>query len=113
MLHKSAFENYYAYKKLIKKIDGSIGHDDEWSIFEYNFNQVHQEFFNQIQDKHPNLTPKDLKICAYIKMDLSTKEIAPLMNISVRGVETQRYRLKQKLDLESDKSVVDYVRNFK
>ncbi|WP_051605607.1 LuxR C-terminal-related transcriptional regulator [Sediminibacter sp. Hel_I_10] len=113
VVHKSAFENYYAYKKLIKKIDGSIGHDDEWSIFEYNFNQVHQEFFNQIQDKHPNLTPKDLKICAYIKMDLSTKEIAPLMNISVRGVETQRYRLKQKLDLESDKSVVDYVRNFK
>ena len=112
VVHKSAFDNYYAYKKLIKKIDGSIGHEDEWAIFEHNFNQVHEKFFNKLKKKHPNLTPKDLKVCAYIKMDLTTKEIAPLMNVSVRGVETQRYRLKQKLDLESDNSVTDYVRNF-
>lgn len=111
--HKSAFDNYYAYKKLIKKIDGSIGHDDEWDIFENNFNQVHQEFFNGLNSKHPNLTSKDLKVCAYIKMGLSTKEIAPLINISIRGVETQRYRLKQKLNLDSDNTVTDYLRNFK
>ncbi|TXD81427.1 transcriptional regulator [Subsaximicrobium wynnwilliamsii] len=111
--HKSAFDNYYAYKKLIKKIDTSIGHEDEWAIFEHNSNQVHEAFFKQLVEKHPDLTPKDLKVCAYIKMDLSTKEIAPLLNISVRGVETQRYRLKQKLQLESEISLTDYLLNFK
>jgi len=113
VVHKGAFDNYYTYKKLIKKIDTSIGHEDEWTIFEHNFNQVHQEFFNLLKAKHESLNPKDLKVCAYIKMDLSTKEIAPLLNISVRGVETQRYRLKQKLGLESEISLTDYLLNFK
>jgi DNA-binding CsgD family transcriptional regulator len=110
---KPGFENTLAYKKLLKKIDSSIGHEDEWQIFEYNFNQVHEEFFNGLKNKHPKLTHKDLKICAYIKMNLLTKEIAPLMNVSIRGLETHRYRLKRKLNLENDKSLVDYLRNFK
>lgn len=113
VVHKGAFDNYYTYKKLIKKIDTSIGHEDEWAIFEHNFNQVHEEFFNQLKLEHPELIPKDLRLCAYIKMDLSTKEIAPLLNISIRGVETQRYRLKQKLELESGISLTDYLLNFK
>ncbi|MFC4723346.1 LuxR C-terminal-related transcriptional regulator [Geojedonia litorea] len=111
--HKSGFDNYYSYKKLLKNIDNSIGHKDEWEVFEYNFNQVHEEFFNQLKKQFPNLTHKDLKICAYIKMNLSTKEIAPLLNISIRGVETHRYRLKRKLNLENDISIGTYLRKFK
>jgi DNA-binding CsgD family transcriptional regulator len=111
--NRSGFENPFAFKKLVKKVDHSIGHKDEWKVFEYNFNQVHEEFFNGLKEKFPQLTPKDLKICAYIKMNLTTKEIAPLLNISVRGVETQRYRLKRKLDLESDKNLTDFLVNFK
>ncbi|MGJ8593796.1 MAG: LuxR C-terminal-related transcriptional regulator [Aquaticitalea sp.] len=111
--HKSNFDNPFSYKKLIKKVDHSIGHNDEWKVFEYNFNQVHEEFFHELKAKFPNLTHKDLKICAYIKMNLTTKEIAPLLNISTRGVETQRYRLKRKLNLESDKNVVDFLSNFR
>ncbi|NMH86800.1 helix-turn-helix and ligand-binding sensor domain-containing protein [Flavivirga algicola] len=110
---KTGFTNSLAYKHLLRKIDNSIGHEDEWEIFEYNFNQVHEEFFNQLKNKHPQLTHKDLKICAYIKMNLLTKEIAPLMNVSIRGLETHRYRLKRKLNLENDKSLGDYLRNFK
>ncbi|TVZ57843.1 regulatory LuxR family protein [Flavobacteriaceae bacterium MAR_2010_105] len=111
--HKSGFDNYYSYKKLLKNIDNSIGHQDEWEIFEYNFNQVHEEFFNLLKKQFPKLTHKDLKICAYIKMNLSTKEIAPLLNISIRGVETHRYRLKRKLNLDNDISLGTYLRNFK
>lgn len=111
--NKTGFENNMIYKRLLRKIDNSIGHEDEWQLFEYNFNQVHEEFFNQLKSKHPQLTHKDLKICAYIKMNLLTKEIAPLMNISIRGLETHRYRLKRKLNLENDKSLADYLRNFK
>lgn len=110
--HKSGFDNTYSFRKLLKKLDDSIGHEDEWEIFEYNFNQVHEEFFNKLKAQFPELTHKDLKICAYIKMNLSNKEIAPLMNISVRGVETHRYRLKSKLNLEIDNTVTDYLRNF-
>ena len=111
--HKNGFDNHFSYKNLIKKIDTSISHKDEWKVFEYNFNQVHEEFFNQLKLKHPKLTAKDLRISAYIKMNLSTKEIAPLLNISIRGVETQRYRLRVKLDLENDQSLTEYLVNFK
>ena len=111
--NKPDFDNAMVYKKLLRKIDNSIGQEDEWELFEYNFNQVHEEFFNQLKSKHPELTHKDLKICAYIKMNLLTKEIAPLMNVSIRGLETHRYRLKRKLNLDNDKSLSDYLRNFK
>lgn len=113
LLHRNSFENYFSYKNLIKKIDNSISHKDEWKIFEHNFNQVHEEFFKELNDKHPKLNAKDLRICAYIKMNLSTKEIAPLLNISLRGVETQRYRLRLKLGLDSDQSLTNYLLNFK
>ncbi|WP_142785513.1 helix-turn-helix and ligand-binding sensor domain-containing protein [Changchengzhania lutea] len=111
--NKSVFKNVLTYKRLLRTIDKSIGHEDEWQLFEYNFNQVHEEFFNQLKSDYPQLTHKDLKICAYIKMNLLTKEIAPLMNVSIRGLETHRYRLKRKLNLENDKSLGDFLRNFK
>ena len=112
LLHRNSFENHFSYKNLIKKIDTSISHKDEWKVFEYNFNQVHEEFFKDLKSKHPKLNAKDLRISAYIKMNLSTKEIAPLLNISLRGVETQRYRLRAKLELDSDQSLTDYLLNF-
>lgn len=111
--NKAGFDNPFAFKKLIKRVDNSLGHKDEWKVFEYNFNQVHEEFFKSLKTKFPQLTHKDLKICAYIKMNLTTKEIAPLLNISSRGVETQRYRLKRKLDLESDNNLTEFLVNFK
>ncbi|WP_299780237.1 LuxR C-terminal-related transcriptional regulator [uncultured Formosa sp.] len=113
MVNKEGFNSHYSFKKLLKKLDNSIVLKDEWDVFENNFSQVHDEFFERLKAKHSKLTPKDLKICAYIKMNLSSKEIAPLMNISARGVETHRYRLKKKLDLENDISVTDYLLNFK
>ncbi|MBL86076.1 MAG: transcriptional regulator [Winogradskyella sp.] len=112
-VNKEGFKDYYSYKKLVKKLNNSIEHKDEWEVFEENFNQVHDEFFTKLKSRHPVLTPKDLKVCAYIKMNLANKEIAPLMNISVRGVETHRYRLKKKLSLENDISLTDYLLNIK
>jgi len=111
-MNRESFENQYSYKKILKKVDNSIAHKDEWKIFEHNFNQVHEDFFKSLKAKHANLTPKDLKICAYIKMNLTNKEIAPLMNVSVRGLETHRYRLKKKLNLENDFSMSSYLLNL-
>ena len=110
--NKEQFNNYYSYKNILKKVDHSITHKDEWELFEENFNQVHEEFFNTIKEKHPTLNPKDLRMCAYIRMGLSTKKIAPLLNISIRGVETHRYRLKKKLNLENGKKLGGYLRSL-
>lgn len=111
-INKNSFENQYAFKKILKKVDSSIEHKDEWEVFEYNFNQVHEDFFKSLKAKHHNLTPKDLRVCAYIKMNLSNKEMAPLMNVSIRGLETHRYRLKKKLHLENGISLTSYLLNI-
>jgi len=106
------FSNQYSFKKIIKQIDRSVKHEDEWKIFEHNFNQVHEEYFNKLKANYPNLTQRDLRICAYLKMNLSTKEIVPLLNISIRGIETQRYRLKRKLNLEKNDSLRGFLQKF-
>ncbi len=72
----------------------------EWEIFESNLNQVNDEFVNRLNSKYPKLTSKDIKLCIYLKMNLSSKEIAPLMNITFRGVELHRYRLRKKLNID-------------
>lgn len=110
VLNRNSFDTQL-YQKLLKKIDGSLGQKDEWEIFEYNFNQVHEDFFNRLKEQFPKLTHKDLKLCAYIKMNILTKEIAPLMNISERGVETHRYRLKKKLNLDKD-DLQTFLKNY-
>ena len=112
LLNRDGFSNLNSFKKIVKQIDYSIEHEDEWEIFEYNFNQVHEEFFHQLTLLYSNLTNKDLKICAYIKMNLLNKEIAPLLNISVRGVETHRYRLKRKLILKNNENLTNFLHNF-
>ena len=81
----------------------------EWETFETNLNQIHNEFINNLTKKYPNLTPKDIKLCIYLKMNLSSKEIAPLMNISFRGVELHRYRLRKKLNLNQDENLSKFL----
>jgi len=110
--HKENFNNQYLFKNLIKQLDDSIEHKDEWELFEYNFNQVHEAFFNQLKAQFSELNKKDLKACAYIKMNLTTKEISTLFNISIRGVETLRYRLKGKLNLAKSDSLKGFLQNF-
>ncbi|MFZ0599112.1 MAG: LuxR C-terminal-related transcriptional regulator, partial [Flavobacterium sp.] len=81
----------------------------EWEIFETNLNQIHNEFIINLSKKYPNLTPKDIKLCIYLKMNLSSKEIAPMMNISFRGVELHRYRLRKKLGLSQDENLSKFL----
>lgn len=81
----------------------------EWEIFETNLNQIHNEFIVALSKKYPNLTPKDIKLCVYLKMNLSSKEIAPMMNISFRGVELHRYRLRKKLNLTQEENLSKFL----
>ncbi|PXY47403.1 helix-turn-helix and ligand-binding sensor domain-containing protein [Flavobacterium hydrophilum] len=84
----------------------------EWEIFETNLNQIHNEFIINLSKKFPILTPKDIKLCVYLKMNLSSKEIAPLMNISFRGVELHRYRLRKKLNLLQEENLSRFLLNI-
>lgn len=81
----------------------------EWETFETNLNQIHNEFIISLSKKFPNLTSKDIKLCIYLKMNLSSKEIAPMMNISFRGVELHRYRLRKKLNLVQDENLSKFL----
>ena len=81
----------------------------EWEVFETNLNQINNEFIIALSNKYPNLTPKDIKLCIYLKMNLSSKEIAPMMNISFRGVELHRYRLRKKLGLNQEENLSKFL----
>ncbi len=83
--------------------------DEDWEQFAFHFDQVHVDFLKCLREQHPQLSANDHKLCAYLRMNLSTKEIAPLMNISVRGVEASRYRLRKKLDLPNDANLTDWI----
>jgi ligand-binding sensor domain-containing protein/DNA-binding CsgD family transcriptional regulator len=99
-------------KKMIKTLNEDDHIDQEWEKFAHHFDKVHSDFVLQLKDKHPTITPNELKLCAYLRMNLSTKEIAQLMNISVRGVEISRYRLRKKLGITSETSLFDYLINL-
>lgn len=92
------------------KIDANIQSDEVLKRIEDQFDLIHNNFMKRLHAKHPDLSNNERMMCAYLKMNLSTKEIAPLLNISVRGVETIRYRLRKKFGLEKrEESLMDYL----
>lgn len=96
-------------KKISRKIDRDINNEKNWEVFDRYFDEVHQEFLSRLKEKHPVLSPKELRLSAYLRMNISTKEIAPLMNISIRGVEISRYRLRKKLNLDRHDNLTQYL----
>lgn len=93
-------------------LNKEIDNKKQNQIFETYFEAVHDKFFEVLKEKHPKLSPRDCYLCAYIKMNLSSKEIASLLNISSRGVEISRYRLRKKLDLEREENLSVYLSNL-
>ena len=96
-------------KPVIKIIDKNINNKNDWKLFEEAFNNADKDFLKKIKAIHPKLTSNDLRLCAYLRLNLSSKEIAPLLNISPRSVEVKRYRLRKKMDLEHETSLTDYI----
>ncbi len=94
--------------QLMNFIESEI-EDDEWEDFELRFDQSHDNFIKNLKEEFPILTPHDLKICAYLKMNLSSKEIADLLNLSVRGVENARYRVRKRMGLESSVNLTNWL----
>lgn len=99
-------------KQALRELSQEERFEEDWQQFAAHFDQVHGGFLRRLQEEYPQLTPKDTRLCAYLRMNLSTKEIAPLMNISVRGVEISRYRLRKKLDLAKEVNLNEFMMNF-
>lgn len=96
-------------KSVINTIDKDINEEDNWKFFKKAFSNADKDFFKKIKAIHPELTSNDLKLCAYLRLNLSSKEIAPLLNISVKSVEIKRYRLRKKMDLDRETNLTEYI----
>ena len=96
-------------KKAIQLLDEIEKNNSNWDQFATHFDEINNGFFKKLKSKFPILTNTDLKVCAYLHLKLSSKEIAQLMNISVRGVEISRYRLRKKLQLTTEQTLNDFL----
>lgn len=94
---------------VLKIIDGNLNHNENWQFFKEAFNNADSGFFKKVKSLHPDLSPNDLKLCAYLRLNLSSKEIAPLFNISPRSVEIKRYRLRKKMGLHNNENLTNYI----
>ncbi len=98
--------------KIQNSIEENISHDEDQEIFNKNFDIVYANYTQRLMELHPNLSASDKRLCCYIKMGLSSKEIAPLINISHKSVEMARYRLRKKMELAPDASLTTYLDNI-
>lgn len=94
---------------IINRLDKEFDIQKQNELFETYFDEVHEDFFKRISQNYPNLTPREMKLCAYIRMNISSKEIATLLNISLRGVEISRYRLRKKLDIDRNENLAAFI----
>jgi DNA-binding CsgD family transcriptional regulator len=94
---------------LIKRIDKEIDNEKQWKVFNMHIEQVYEDLFKKLKDNYPDLTPRELSLCAYLRMNISSKEIATLMNISARGVEISRYRIRKKLRLDREANLTEFM----
>ncbi|MBT1703761.1 ligand-binding sensor domain-containing protein [Chryseosolibacter indicus] len=99
-------------KKLLRSISNEMTMETRWEQFEHHFNQIHQNFITRIRNEYPNLTHNDIKLIAYLKLNLSTKEIAPLLNLTVRGVEASRYRIRKKMNLNPAVNLTEFILKY-
>lgn len=95
-----------------QEINQNIERDDNWKKFAENFDMIYENYLKRLKEQYPLLSKSDLKLCAYLKMGLTSKDIAPLSDMTFRSVEMHRYRLRKKLDLNREDNLTDFLQNF-
>ncbi len=105
-------ETKQALEQIVKEIDTNLRLQEDWEQFEHHFDQVHGDFLTRLRNEFLDLTPNEQKLCAFLRLNLNTKEIANLMCISLRGVEVARYRLRQKLNLKSGQNLSKFILEY-
>jgi DNA-binding CsgD family transcriptional regulator len=105
-------ENKIRAQEILKTIDQEMKFDDEWDRFRLHFDEVHGNLLRRLKESFPALTPYDLKLCAYIRLNLSSKDIARILNVTPRAIEISRWRLRKKLGIDSETNLVEFFMNF-
>ena len=99
-------------KKVIKKIKINLVNKEDWLTFQLHFNNLHAQFFAKLRERHPDLSSNEIKLSAFLKLNLSSKEIAALMHVATTSVEQSRYRLRKKINLDKDVNLVHYIQDI-
>lgn len=100
------------YMRMKTLMEESLNDQADWLLFESHFNSAHQNFIDRLRQQYSDITTGDLRICCLLRMNLSTKEIASLLNVSVRAIELRRYRLRKRLGLDGDTNLIDFLIRF-
>ncbi len=100
------------YKDIIKQIDEIDSFEDHWNSFKIHFENVHKDFFERIEKSLPMLSQNDLKICAFMKMKLSNKEIARILNVTKKAVEQSKRRMRKKIGLDVEQDLLEYIESI-
>lgn len=96
-------------ENILRQLDNVSLLENSWEVFRHNFEGVHSGFFRILKERHPSLTTGELRMCAYVVMQLSSKEIANLTGRTIRSVESMRYRIHKKLEISGKDSLADYL----
>ncbi|OMQ11020.1 triple tyrosine motif-containing protein [[Flexibacter] sp. ATCC 35103] len=99
----------FEFNKLHKSIVKEVNTDKSWKDLEKHIKNVHFEFLKRLKEKYPTISPRELDLSTYLLMNMSTKEIAEIMNISTGGVELARYRLRKKLGLNKKENLIGFL----
>lgn len=105
-------ETKQALERIVKEIDTTLRLQEDWEQFEYHFDKVHRDFLTRLRADYPDLSPNEQKLCAFLRLNLNTKDIANLLHISLRGVEVARYRLRKKLDLDKGQNLSKFILKY-
>ncbi len=97
------------YHKINMLFNSNLDTEDDWRHFLIKFEEKHGDFFKRLKTEYPQLSANDLKLCACLYLNMDSKEVAALMNVSVRAVENARYRLRKKINLTSNDNLVDFL----
>jgi len=88
------------------------GKTDNWEIFKQKFSAVYKDFFDKLEAAHPRLTKTELKFCAYLRIHMTSQQIASAMDISMEAIRKNRYRIRKKLELKTEDSLEEYINRF-
>lgn len=105
-------ETKRALEKIVKEIDITLKVQEDWEQFEFQFDAVHGDFLTRLRQNYPDLSPNEQKLCAFLRLNLNTKEITNLLGISIRGVEVARYRLRRKLGLDQGQNLAKFILEY-
>jgi DNA-binding CsgD family transcriptional regulator len=105
-------ETKQALEQIVKEINITLRLQEDWEQFEYHFDQVHGDFLNRLREEYHDLSPNEQKLCAFLRLNLNSKDIANLMGVSLRGVEVARYRLRKKLGVNTGQNLSKFILEY-